>query len=89
MQEITNADRAGWALAALAEFINDTRVDNARDAVADLIVNLLHLARGRGMDMELLFAQAARAMAEEQAEDEEGDMASVIARFYELLPDDQ
>ena len=89
MQDITNADRAGWALAALAGFIGDTRDDNARDAVADLIINLLHLARGRRLDVELLLAQATRAMAEEQAEDEVGDMASVIVRFSELLPDDR
>ena len=89
MQDITNADRAGWALAALAGFIDDTRVDNARDAVADLIVNLLHLARGRGLDIGLLLAQAARATAEEQADDEEGEMASVISRFREMLPEDR
>ena len=52
MQDTTNADRAEWALDALTGFVAATRVNTARDAVADLIANLLHLARGRGLDVD-------------------------------------
>jgi hypothetical protein len=88
MDEITNADRAEWALAALSDFVVATRVDTARDAIADLIANLLHLARGRGLDVDLLLDQTRKLMAEEFAQDPEGNMAAVQARFRELLPDD-
>ena len=88
MQDTTNADRDGWALAALADFVAETGVDTARDAIADLIVNLLHLVRGRGLDIDVLLDQTRKMMAEGFAEDTEGDMAAVQARFRELLPDD-
>ena len=88
MQDVTNADRAGWALEALAGFVRDTRVDNARDAVADLIANLLHLARCRGLDIDLLLEQTRRLMAEEFAQDAEGNMAAIQVRFCELLAHD-
>jgi hypothetical protein len=61
-------------------------VDTARDAIADLIANLLHLARGRGLDVDLLLRQTRGLMAEESVEDAEGDMAAVQARFRELPP---
>ncbi len=86
MNETTNADRAGCALTALEIFVEQTRVDAARDAIADLIANLLHLARGRGLDTDRLLANAAAVMAEELAEDEEGDMQAVQRRFRTLLP---
>jgi hypothetical protein len=89
MQDVTNADRAGWAMDALTGFVAATRVNTARDAVADLITNLLHLARGRGLDVDLLLNQTRKVMAEEFAQDPEGDMAIVQARFRELLPDDR
>jgi hypothetical protein len=88
MDDVTNADRAEWALAALSDFVVATRVDTARDAIADLIANLLHLARGRGLDVDLLLSQTRGLMAEETAQDAEDDMASVQARFRELLPHD-
>lgn len=88
MQDTTNADRAGWALAALTGFVAETRVDTARDAIADLIANLLHLARGRGLDVDVLLSQTQKLMAEEFAEDPEGEMAAVQCRFRELLPYD-
>ena len=88
MQDTSNADRAGWALSALTDFVAETRVDTARDAIADMIVNLLHLARGRGLDMDMLLDQTGKMMVEEFAEDPEGDMTSVQERFRELLPDD-
>ena len=87
MQDTTNADRAGWALAALTGFVAATRVDTARDAVADLIANLLHLARSRGLDVDLLLDQTGKMMAEEFSEDSEGDKAAVQCLFRELLPD--
>lgn len=88
MQDVTNADRAAWALSALTDFVAATGVDTGRDAVADLIANLLHLARGRGLDMDMLLDQTRKLVAEEFAEVPEGDMAAVQARFRELLPDD-
>ena len=88
MQDTTNADRAEWALAALTGFVAATRVDTPRDAIADLIANLLHLARGRGLDVDVLLDQTRKLMTEEFAEDPEGDMAAVQARFRKLLPDD-
>jgi len=88
MQDTTNTDRAGWALSALTDFVAETGVDTARDAIADLIANLLHLARGRGLDMDMLLDQTKKLMTEEFAEDPEGDMTSVQERFRELLPND-
>ena len=88
MIEITNAERAGWALNALTGFVEATSVDTARDAIADLMTNLLHLARASGLDAQLLARQAMGAMAEELAEDMEGDMTTVLASFQKLLPDD-
>jgi hypothetical protein len=89
MQDVTNADRAEWAMDALTGFVAATRVNTARDAIADLIANLLHLARGRGLDVDLLLDQTRKLMAEEFAQDPEGNMAAVQARFRELLPDDR
>ena len=37
MQDTTNTDRAGWALSALTDFVAETGVDTARDAIADLM----------------------------------------------------
>jgi hypothetical protein len=88
MHDVTNADRAGWALDALTGFVAATRVNTARDAIADLIANLLHLARGRGLDVDLLLDQTRKLMTEEFAEDTEGDMTSVQERFRELFPYD-
>ena len=85
MQEITNADRANWALAALSGFVAETRVDTAREAIGDLIADLLHLGRGRGYDTLSLIDRAHRMMMEELAEDPEGDMALVQRAFASLL----
>jgi hypothetical protein len=89
MQDVTNGDRAEWAMDALTGFVAATRVNTARDGVADLITNLLHLARGRGLDVDLLLDQTRKLMAEEFAQDPEGNMAAVQARFRELLTDDR
>ena len=86
MNDVSNADRANLALGALGDFVSTTRVDAASDAIGDLIANLLHLARGRGLDTDRLLANAAAVMAEELAEDEEGDMQAVQRRFRTLLP---
>lgn len=86
MHEVTNAERAGWALQALTGFIDTTKVDAADDAISDLIVDLLHLARGRGFDAIALADRAKRAMIAEAAEDPDGDMPLIQARFSKLIP---
>jgi len=88
MLEVTNADRAGWALQALTGFVEETKVDAADDAISDLIVNLLHLARGRGLDAIALADRAKRGMMEEFSEDPEGDMDSIQAHFLTPRDDD-
>ncbi len=88
MTDVTNALRAGWALDALANFKASTRVDSARDAIIDLLADLLHLAKGRGFDPEQLAQQAFVTMTGEFAQDTSGDMKSVQAQFRNLLPDD-
>lgn len=88
MIDVTNAHRADLALAALHDFVVNTKVDTARDAIADLISNLIHLARGRGLDAEQLVAEALGMTAQEVAEDPEGDMASVQRSFRTLFPSD-
>lgn len=88
MQDVTNADRAGWALQALTGFVDITKVDSADDAISDLIVNLLHLARGRGLDAIALADRAKCGMTAESAEDPDGDMESIQARFSALIPRD-
>jgi hypothetical protein len=89
MHDMTNADRAGWALATIGDFVAETGVDTARDAVADMLTNLLHLARGLGLDAAILCDQAYKMMMEESTEDPEGNMASIRSRFQTLLPDDR
>lgn len=88
IQEITNADRAGWALQALAGFVDTTKVDSADDAISDLIVDLLHLARGRGLNAITLADRAKRGMIAESIEDPDGDMDAIQARFSTLIPRD-
>lgn len=88
MIDVTNAHRSDLALTALQDFVLTTKVDTARDAIADLISNLIHLARGRGLDAERLMTQAMGMTAQEVAEDPEGDMASVQRAFRTLLPSD-
>lgn len=85
MEDVTNADRANWALAALLGFVAETGVDTAREAIGDLIADLLHLGRGRGYDTLSLIDRAHRMMMEEVAEDPEGDMALVQRAFASLL----
>lgn len=84
----TNAVRAGLALTALTEFVAETRVDTARDAISDLIADLLHLAQGRGFEPQALADQAVRALSEEMNDDPDGDMTAVQARFRDMLPED-
>lgn len=88
MIEVTNADRADLALTALKDFVQQTNVDTARDAIADMMCNLIHLARGRGLDPSLLVKQALSMAAEEFAEDPDGDMATIQQAFRTLLPCD-
>ena len=85
MIEISNADRAAAALSALHHFVESTNVDTARDAIADLIGNLLHLAHGRGLNTINLIESATRMMDAERLEDPAGDMAAVQRGFRALL----
>ena len=89
MNEITNADRASWALEALTGFVKTTQTDTAHEAISDMIVDLLHLARGRGLDTQLMLQQAHGLMAEEARDDLEGDMAEVQVQFATLLSSDR
>lgn len=74
----TNADRAGWAQVALEAFVSVCPTDDC-DAIADLIVDLCHLARkraeGQGEEFDAAkFLQMRAAMHDmELEEDEEGD----------------
>ena len=85
MEEITNADRARWALEAVSYFVASTGVDTVDDAIADLIDNLLHLGRGHGLDTDALISRAQKMMAAEVAEDLEGDMTAVQNDLARLL----
>ena len=71
---VTNADRASLAFSALEGFVVDTRVDDAEDAIADLLTDLLHLARARGFAPQALINRATAMMQEELEQDEEGDL---------------
>jgi hypothetical protein len=83
--DITNADRAGWALSALTGFIDSTRVDDEADAIGDLITNLLHLARAQGLDAASIARRALAMMETEAAEDEEGDMTAPAQQLSRLI----
>ncbi len=86
--EISNADRAAFALAAITDFIAKTGVDTARDAISDLIVDLLHLARGRGLNAQTILNNASGTFKEETLDDTEGPMTDVQSVFMRLLPQD-
>ena len=86
--EITNADRASLALPAVEDFVASTGVDCAHDAIADLITDLLHLARGRNLDTEKLCADAQAMFRTETKCDAEGDMEDIQNRFRQTLPED-
>ena len=85
MDDITNANRANWALSALSVFVAETGVDTAKEAIGDLIADLLHLGRGRGYDTLSLIDRAHCMMMAEIAEDPEGDMTLVQRAFASLL----
>lgn len=88
MNEISNADRAELALAAVTDFVAKTGVDTARDAISDLIVNLLHLARGRGLNAQTILDNACGMFKEETRDDKEGPMIDVQSIFIRVLPQD-
>ena len=83
--DITNADRAGWALFALHDFVGRTRSDTFDEAVGDLIVDLLHLARAGGLQPGQVVNRALTAMEVEVVEDDEGDMANIRAMLRSLF----
>jgi phage terminase small subunit len=86
-EDVTNADRAWWALFALGDFVNRTKVDEPSDAISDLIANLLHLARAKGLDPEALADRAVKVMRAEEEEDDDGDLAAVRRQFEKLVPE--
>lgn len=88
MDEVTNADRAAWALSVLEPFVKQTRVDTASAAIQDLISNLLHLANGRGLVIDPILDGAKAVFLEELREDEMGEMDKVQAEFLFLLQED-
>jgi len=88
MDDVTNAQRAEWGLFALADFVPRTGVDAADDAIGDLITNLLHLARGYGLDTNRLLSNAAGMMATEVDEDDEGDMEVIKDRLSRMFDDE-
>lgn len=67
MSDVTNSDRAQWAEIALATFTETVNTDR-EDAIADLICDLLHLARQDGLDPE---SQLERAKSNFTAEEKE------------------
>jgi len=85
--DVTNADRANLALSAIEDFVASTGVDCPHDAIADLITDLLHLARGRNLDPEKLCADALGMFRTETNCDAEGEMALLQSRFRQILPD--
>lgn len=85
MDHVTNARRAEWGLSALADFVPRTGVDAPDDAIGDLMTNLLHLARGYGLDTDRILSNAAGMMATEVDEDEEGDMVTVQDRLSRMF----
>lgn len=87
LADVTNSDRARWALGALEPFTKQTRSDEAGEAIGDLMTNLMHLARLRGLDAHSLVERAARGFDEEVDEDDDGDTAEVVRLFHRLLPD--
>lgn len=83
---VTNADRASWALSALEGFVAETRVDDCADAIADLVSNLLHLARAKGIDPGALVQRSLGMMREEALDDDEGNLNGVRRKLDSLLP---
>lgn len=88
MNKITNADRADWAVGALTHFIKTTGADSARDAIGDLICDLLHLAHIRDYPIHDVVNRALAITSEELIEEEKGDSASTLRAFRRLLPID-
>lgn len=89
MDDVTNADRAWWALGALAIFIEDTGVDTPEDAIADLIADLLHVGRSFEFDADALVSRALGMVATEVEEDDEGELAPVRRELERLVESDK
>lgn len=79
MPEITNAKRAEWAGAAVRRFRSVCKGDMGMEAIGDLMVNLMHLARlHHGVeDMEHFLKIKLQTYEEERTEDpdDERDLA--------------
>lgn len=63
----TNQDRADWAKVAVRAFQSVCRTDEC-DAIGDLMCNLLHLARERGLTPEQVLDSARNRFVAEEAE---------------------
>jgi hypothetical protein len=83
--DVTNADRAWWALFALGDFVNRTRVDDEAEAIGDLICDLLHLARGAALDPAAIVKRALACMEAEASADQDGDMASAVDALRRIM----
>jgi len=78
----------GGRSSALAGFVDTAKVDSTDDAISDLIVDLLHLARGRGLNAVALADRAKRGIIAESITDPDRDMDSIQARFLTRMPHD-
>jgi len=83
--EVTNADRALWALSALKDFVSRTGVDDGEEAIGDLIANLLHVAGFADLDPARVMRRALACMEEEATEDQDGDIAAVRKALTEVI----
>lgn len=83
--DTTNADRAQWALSAIRDFVQQNGVKDPADAIADLMTNLLHLARTAGLEPDVIATRAMKMMREELREDNDGDLSEVARQFQEIL----
>lgn len=79
MDDVSNADRAAWALATLTAFGEITGVDEYDTAIGDLICDLHHFADQEGIDWQEVLDRADMhytAEVEEEAEEEAEDAST-------------
>lgn len=79
MTELTNADRADYALTAIDAF-NEACPGEAdlQTQIKDLMTNIAHLARFNDLDIQMIFDLAMDMAGEEELEDEDGDIDAVV-----------
>jgi len=81
----TNEERAATALAAMdsQEKYDDARPEALGESIADLVADLLHLAKENNIDPELIITRSRmnfKAEVEEEADPDHPDMEREIAR---------